>query len=303
MVIKFPVMNRDSWLLLRSEDLTASDVGAAAGVDPYKSPLTLYAEKTGAILPVGENPLLRRGRWLEPAVLQAIKETHPTWEVRTVGMYYRDPDLHLGATPDAVAVTDQPGVTNVQCKVVGPKAYLAHWSDGPPMNYLLQTMTEAMLMDADQSILAALVIDSYSADLYLHEVPRHPGAEQRIREIAKEFWTNVREGKRPAPKMPGDGDVIEALYPVAKQEPVLDLAGDNMLRELLAERHDLKLDMKEAEERIDEIDSEVKGKLGEYEQAVLPGWKISWPTQHRREYTVPAKSFRRLTITSLEETA
>jgi predicted phage-related endonuclease len=301
-IIKYPVTDRDSWLLRRAEDLTASDIAAAAGLDPYKSPLTVYAEKTGAILPVGDNPLMRRGRWLEPAVLQAIRDTRPDWEVRPVGMYYRDTELHLGATPDAVAITDKPGVTNIQCKVVGPRSYLANWSDGPPIGYLLQTICEGMLMEADQSILAALVVDTYSAELFLHDVDRHPGAEARIKEIAREFWLNVREGKRPAPKMPGDGDVIEAIYPVAKQEPVLDLSGDNMLRQLLDERALAKLDRDEAQERIDEIDSEVKGKMGEYAQATLPGWKLSWPTLNRREYTVPAKSYRRLTITSLEET-
>jgi putative phage-type endonuclease len=75
---RYKVHDRDEWLALRAHDLTASDIGAAAGVDPYKSPLALYAEKIGMLMPQADNNAMRRGRWLEAAVLSAIRETHPT---------------------------------------------------------------------------------------------------------------------------------------------------------------------------------------------------------------------------------
>ena len=199
MIERHAVTDRDSWLALRSLDLTASDIGAAVGIDPYKSRLALYAEKTGMLLPQADNNAMRRGRWLEAAVLSAIREENPDWEVRPAGIYLRDPALRLGATPDALAVTDEPGITNIQCKVVNRPGYERDWVDGPPLHYQLQTLAEGMLLRADRSLVAALVIDTYSADLYLHPVPRHEAAEARVEASALLFWADVAAGRQPPP--------------------------------------------------------------------------------------------------------
>ena len=55
--------------------------------------------------------------------------------------------------------------------------------DSPPAMYVLQTLTEAMLWGALKAHIAALVIDTFSAELRMFEVPRHPGAELRTANI------------------------------------------------------------------------------------------------------------------------
>lgn len=296
-----PVTDRATWLALRLPDLTASDVPAAAGIDPYKSPLQLYAEKTGQIMPAADNALMRRGRWLESAVLAALTETHPDWQIRPAKIYCRDTELRLGATPDAIAMTDQPGVTNIQCKVVSKPSYERDWAEGPPMGYMLQTLTEALLLGCERSILAALVIDTYSAELREFPVPRHAAAEARVMEIAQEFWANVASGKRPAADYERDAEVVAKLFPTSRPEPVLDLSGDNRLAELLPARAMLKGEIAELGKRVEAMDVEIKDKLGEHERATLPGWKVSWKTQERKEQVIPASTFRVLRVTEIAE--
>src|SRR5687768_17270690 len=280
MIEKHAVLDRGSWLHMRKQDLTASDVGAVAGVDKFRTPLSVYAEKTGAMISLDDDtPIMRRGRWLESAVLAAVRE-ETGWEIRPVGLYYRDTETRLGATPDAVAVSDKPGVTNVQCKVVSRPVYDRDWSDGPPMSYVLQTLTEGMLMDVHQSVVAALVIDTYSAELYLHEVPRHADAEAKIRSLAQKFWDDVRTGNKPRADFAREAEIIEALYPESQAEPVLDLSGDNMLPALLSQYAAQKSAIALAKKAVAEIETEIKEKLGAAEKAVLPGWKLSWKTQH-----------------------
>jgi putative phage-type endonuclease len=294
------VTDRAQWLALRSRDLTASDIGAAVGVDPYKSRLALYAEKTGLLMPQGDNNAMRRGRWMEAAVLEAIRDENPEWRVEKANVYLRDPALRLGATPDALAQTGLPGLTNVQCKVVNRPAYERDWVDGPPIGYMLQTITEGMLLDAPANIVAALVVDTYTADLFLHHLPRHAGAEERIREVAASFWANVAAGLVPAADETLDAEVVNALYPQSETDPVLDLSEDNMIRSLLAERLTAKVIVKVEQQRVDEIDVLIKEKLGKHERAELPGWKISWKTQHRKEQIVAASTFRALRISETE---
>lgn len=295
------VADRAQWLALRSQDLTASDIGAAVGVDPYKSRLALYAEKTGLLMPQGDNNAMRRGRWMEAAVLEAIRDENSDWRVEKANVYLRDPVLRLGATPDALAQTGiVPGLTNVQCKVVNRPAYDRDWVDGPPIGYMLQTITEGMLLDAPANIVAALVVDTYTADLFLHHLPRHAGAEERIREVAASFWANVAAGRVPAADETLDAEVVNALYPQSETDPVLDLSEDNMIRSLLAERLTAKVIVKVEQQRVDEIDVLIKEKLGKHERAELPGWKISWKTQHRKEQIVAASTFRALRISETE---
>ena len=301
MIEKFPVMERAEWLARRSLDLTASDIGAAIGRDRFKTPLALYAEKTGDLMPAADNAAMRRGRWLESAVLSALRDEHPDWEIRPVGLYYRDPSLRLGATPDFVGLTDQPGVTNIQAKVVSRPIFDRDWSDGPPMSYVLQTLTETMLMDAQQGLVAALVIDTYSADLQTFPVPRHAGAEAKVREIAADFWKNVATGKRPAVDASRDAELIEAMYPLPTVPDALDLSRDNMAAALLPEWYALKTGMAIDKKRLGEIETEIKAKLGDHERATLPGWAISWKAQTRAEHVVKASTFRVLRISEIDE--
>lgn len=299
MIERFIITDRAQWLAWRSQDLTASDIAAAVGLDPYKTPLKLYAEKTGQLMPDPDNASMRRGRWLEAAVLSAIREENPLWEVRPANVYLRDPQLRFGATPDALAVTDQPGLTNVQCKVVSRPVYERDWADGPPLGYVLQTLAEGMLLDAAQSLLAALVIDTYSASLELHPVPRHEAAEARVRRIVADFWANVASGRRPVADYARDAETVAALFPQSVPEPALDLSGDNRMAYLLTQRAGHKATMAIYEKEVAAIDTEIKDKLGPHEIATLPGWKISWKTQARREVIIPASTYRALRINEM----
>ena len=42
-------MSRDAWLEARSHSLGGSDAAAVMGLNPYKSPFALWAEKTGMV--------------------------------------------------------------------------------------------------------------------------------------------------------------------------------------------------------------------------------------------------------------
>lgn len=100
---KIPITSRSQWLELRRRDITASDIGAACGLSPFKSPLRIWAEKVGEVAETAETAAMRRGRWLETAVLAALADEHPDWVISQPNIYVRDPDARIGATIDAIA--------------------------------------------------------------------------------------------------------------------------------------------------------------------------------------------------------
>jgi predicted phage-related endonuclease len=314
MIERFAITDRASWLAMRSHDLTASDIGAVIGIDPYKTPYQVWAEKAG-LAETADSNILRRGRWLEPAVLEALKEELPDWRFVRPGIYLRDPDCRLGATPDALGEDrlliggrvdpDEPGLVNIQLKVISRPAFEKDWAAGSaPIGYQLQTLCEGMLLDAAYSLLAALVLDTWSAELELRTVPRHAAAEQRIRDIARRFWTAFEEGHAPQPDYSRDAETVRALFPPDPQKPApIDFSTDNRLGGLLSVRAELKDNIKAAEEDCAAIDAEIVHKLDGAEAACLPGWKISHTIAHRDAYQVAAKDYPVLRIARTKEMA
>ena len=287
------VTNRELWLRWRREDLTASDIAAAAGFDPRRSPFSVYAEKTGMVEPEVDNALMRRGRWLEPAVLAALREQQPTWRIRPANVYLRDPDSRLGATPDAVAVVPDIGLVNAQLKVVSRPVFERDWADGVPIYYEIQTIVEGLLTEAKMSVIAALVIDTFNAELVIREVPRHEGAEQRAVEIAREFWERVAAQKPPMAQYDMDADLLRSILPAEVEGRVIDLSTDNRIGELLDQRERLSKLESQAKKELKAINAEVGEKIGDAESAIVPGWRtITYKTQHRKAYEVAATSFR-----------
>ena len=59
---------RDDFLSYRKAHVGSSDIAAIAGLDKWKTPLDVWAEKTGRIPPKEDNDTLWYGRKLEPIV-------------------------------------------------------------------------------------------------------------------------------------------------------------------------------------------------------------------------------------------
>lgn len=284
-----PIKTRDEWLAWRKDALTASDIGAVAGVDPYKTPLRVYAEKMTDIS-VEEAAIMRRGRMFEHAAYGYLQEDHPDWEWSRPGAFYLDVDLKLGCTPDAFADTDH-GRVNVQIKTCAAPTFEA-WDGKPPTGYLLQTVCENMLTKADRGILAVMVVSAYSAEMHEFEVPRHAAAEKRVCDLARQFWRNVKAGLVPRPVYTMDGEVIGKMFPPDDNVEVpLDLSTDNRIRDILDMREALKGEIKGCEEDVKALDAEIVHKLNGATLAFCDGWKITNKTTHRGEYTVAAKEF------------
>jgi predicted phage-related endonuclease len=303
MIEKWRITDRQEWLAWRRQDLTASDVAAAIGLDPHHTAAALYAEKCGRISSRVDTPAMQRGRWMEAAVVAALAEQQPHWRIKyPLNIYLRDGAIKLAATPDALAeIPGIEGICNLQFKVVSRPVFERDWIQEPPLGYTLQTLCEGMLLDAAENYLVALVVDTYSAELELFPIERNPAAEAKIKDIATTFWDNIRTGKLPAIDYSRDADTIDRLYPTSRPEPVLDLSGDNSLAKMLPVRAMFKAERDELDAAINAIDTEVKSKLGEHERAELPGWKISWKTQHRKEHLVKAYSYRPLLVTKSRE--
>jgi len=303
------IASHDGWLGNRRQDVTASTVGALIGLHEYQTAYGLWALKAGLVqADPEESPAMRRGRLLEPVGVKLLGEERPTWQILANpvpgGVYLRDPTRRIGATPDAFAVDpERPGFGIVQFKSVEPGIFRQKWREPdtdeiePPLWIAVQAIVEAELAGASWACVAPLVV-SYGIDIYPVEVPLHAGIVKRVGDAVADFWRRVAERDAPDPDYGRDGALIASLY---REDNGLekDLSRDNMMPVILQERSQLKAEIKQRESRIGEIENEIKAKLGEYERAYVPGWKVEWPTIHRAGYAVKPTTYRRLNVKAI----
>lgn len=301
-VDRIEIEDRASWLALRAGDVTASDVAAVLGVDDYRTPARVYAEKTGAIAPPDDNTLMRRGRWFEAAAVAALGEERPTWDVKRAGVYLRAPALGIGATPDAVATRpDRAGFGIVQIKVVAEPVFREKWCGGdierPPLGYQLQTITEGRLAKADWTCVAALIVGTFSAELKLFDVDHgHEPSWTRIVEGVNLFRDYIAAGQMPPLLADRDAETVKALFRREDDaEPPKNLPAD--LLSTLERREDLRAQIKDASEAVEAIDTTIKAALGNSSVGLLAPYRVGWKVEPRKSYTVAASEPRVLRIT------
>jgi predicted phage-related endonuclease len=277
------------WLQWRLGLYTASRMGALFGCDEWTSIADVVAEMHGERRGAGDNPAMRAGRILEPAVIAAINEERPELHVVKATTFHILPELRLGCTPDAFGGDE----LLVQCKTVSVEQW-AKWRHHCPLPYVLQTLCELIVTDRARGMLAVMV-RSPSFPLYLFDVPRHPAAEQRILDAVAEFWRLWDAGLHPVAQS------AEGLAEMTDDGSHVDLSGSNELPPLLDERAALKTTTSGAEKRLKEIDETIKAAIGTASTAWLPGWNISWRTQHRRETVIPERDIRVLRVRAAAE--
>lgn len=268
---------REEWLGWRKDNINASEGGALLGVDKYRTPLQVYYEKFGDLV-TEETEAMRRGRWLEPAVIKAVAETRPDWEVSPRLEYYDDPELRVGCTPDAF-LTDKAGRKGIlQAKSVDERTFQGWRADGEvraPLAYEVQTVIEAMETHRmDFAVLGVLIV-GYRTDLQILPVPVHEGAWGMFLKRAKTFWSDAEQGVTPPVTAP-DAELMKKLYPTSDGS-IIDLSGDVELGKMIAlhdsysgiisKNHSL---IKEIEKKRTAIRNLVKARMGPAEMALLP---------------------------------
>jgi hypothetical protein len=116
------IENVGDWLAWRRTHITASRMGALVNAHPYLSPEQLAGELRGQSTN-GDTPAMRRGRVLEAAVIEALREEHPEWRIERARDYHFLPEHRLGATPDAFFADEEADDGLIECKTVRPEIW------------------------------------------------------------------------------------------------------------------------------------------------------------------------------------
>jgi len=208
---------REDWLAVRKQGIGSSDAAAAVGLNPYKSQLELWLEKTGRDTSL---PKLDPNDEESPAywgnILEPIVATHYTkrsgHRVRRVNAVLQHPDPKL---PWMLANIDREviGADDVQileCKTAGINGARL-WKEGVPEYVQLQVMHQLAVTGKQAADVAVLLGGQH---LEIHRIERDESMIARLINLERLFWDYVVSDTPP----PADGtDSAEAalrcLYP------------------------------------------------------------------------------------------
>jgi len=233
------------WHELRAVGLGGSDIAVVMGLSPWRSAYSLWAEKTGQVIPepLDSDPVML-GNLLEEPLLQMFAHKHPELELFTTGTYV---DGFMVANPDALAKHRYTG----EWFVVEVKTS-AKIMPEIPTHYRSQVMWYQHLLGIERAYLVGL-----AAGRWMEHTQDYDAFEASAMEsAAKRFWKSVEDVARP------DWDGSSSTYETVRRE-VLSVDDSNVnLGDYGIELVNAWANFDEAESRLNLVKSQVLAEMG-----------------------------------------
>lgn len=248
---------------LHPHTLGGSEAGAACGVDPHRSRVMLWLEKTGR----AERAATEAMRWgtrLQDDVLDALTELgYEVFPTEAELMPLRDDARPwLIGHPDGFTVLDDAAAL-LEVKTVGQWAHAAN-GGAVPLAYACQVQHYLHLTGLTRCLLAVLV---GGQRLELLELPRDDGVIRRILALEEAMYGYLCRDECP-PVGPTDREALALMHPsaVAGRMVRLDSEAMGWLRELQARRA---VEDAVVWQRV-ELENRLKAVIGDAETALAP---------------------------------
>ncbi len=269
----------------RKRYIGASEVAAVLGLDPYRTPWDVWADKTGKLEESVTSEAARIGQVFEVGILRLAEEqlgkiTLNQWRVLQ--------GTHLSATDDAIVnETGRP----VEAKFRGIYKFVGdEWgeagTDQVPDDVIAQAQTQLLCTGSDLCHVAVFMTGRGFA---LFVVPLDKDLGKTIIEEVETFWDKyIKTDTEPKQSQPS-ASVIKRL----RRKPGSEVDIPKELVEVLQLRKDaLKIATKESKD----ADTALKAALGTAEAGKFDGGLVTFLQQTRKGYVVKESIYRVLRI-------
>ena len=267
--------NKQKWLMERKNYIGGSDLGAICGLNPYRTALDVYLDKTSDDIRCETSPAMRWGTLLEDTIAKEYAEvTGQTIEIEPNTIYHPSMKF-LGANIDRW-VGDKEYV--LECKTAGftrGKEWGEEGTDQIPESYLVQVAYYAAIC-AVPKIDIAVLIGGQDFRIYTYE--RTKELEDKLIKIACNFWHNHIEKMIP-PKCVSTSDTFN-LFP---QSNYHEIVAESNIIEKLQELKGAKEEESRIQSTIEKLKTDIQEFMRDYDVLidnngnVIATWKNSTP--------------------------
>lgn len=205
------------WPELRESGIGSLDAAAAVGLNPFKSQVRLWMEKTGrsSLLHPTEVPddsSTYWGRLLEPIVAAhyALRTGRKVRRINTALQHPLHPWMLVHVCRE---VAGSPDVQLLECLPVGMDT-VHLWAEGVPDHVRVQVLHQLAVTGLRSADVVALICGQ---ELQIHHIPRDEAVISRLIELERAFWRCVELDQAPPAAGWGPADaVLRALRPSAE---------------------------------------------------------------------------------------
>ncbi|MFA9439959.1 YqaJ viral recombinase family protein [Uliginosibacterium sp. sgz301328] len=270
---------REDWLEVRKRGIGGSDAAASVGLNPYKSPLELWLEKTGRdaqlpkIDPHDETDPTYWGHVLEPFVAaHYTKRTGRRVRKLNAVLQHPDPDLPWMLANIDREVMSCPDVQILECKTAGIQGAKL-WRDGVPEYVQLQVQHQLAVTGKQAADVAVLI---GGQELEIHRIERDELLIHRLITLEREFWRYVETDTPP----PADGSdsselALRCLFP-QDSGAVQDFRQDRDLSAAFADLISVRETLAEQERLEAQLKQRIQQAMGEATTALFETGRVTW---------------------------
>lgn len=276
-LVKTNTLSRDEWLEVRKHGIGSSDAAAAVGLNPYKSQLELWMEKTGRDTdlpkpdPTDTTAPVYWGTLLEPIV--AASYTQQTGrKVRKVNAVLQHPDrpwMLANIDREVVGASD---VQILECKTAGEFG-ARHWGDGVPEYVQLQVQHQLAVTGKQAADVAVLLCGQ---QLKVHRIERDDSLIAKLMLLQERFWHYVTTDTPP----PTDGSdssatALQYLYPRDNGKQ-LDFSQDSQMSALFTDLQDARSQVDKYKQLEEQYKQQIQQAMGDASKAAFETGSVSW---------------------------
>lgn len=302
-------ISHEEWLQYRMQGIGGSDASAAVGMNRWKSPLALWAEKTGQITKKdGQSEQMHWGNLLETVIRDEFANRNPELTVQQMPYIFQSVEH-----PFAIANLD--GIVkdkNGNCSILEIKTASAYrefdWQDGVPLEYVIQVQHYMLVTGLNHAYIALLLGGNKYMQMELH---RDESIIQYLILMESAFWQSVQDLVQP-PVSELDGELLNQLYPKPDNAGgiILPAEADGIIAKYL----NAKSAEDAAKKQKAEAENQLKAMMGKSAAAITKGgYKINWTEVNSNRFNssrfqadnadlyhqyCEASSFRRFSVTA-----
>lgn len=282
MITKVKTASHEEWLKLRSQYIGGSDAAAVVSMNPFASPYSLWAEKTGKVPGFTGNLATEVGTYLEEFVAQKFAQETGK-KVRKCNQGFLNSEY-----PFAIANIDRDIVgedAGLEIKTTDSLNLKKFKGGEYPANYYCQMVHYLAVTGKQRWYLAVLIGNK---EFKWFTLDRDEDEIAALMTAEAEFWELVKKNTPPAVDgIKATSKTLNAVY-ADSDDAVVDLNGFSFnMRKYMA----LKEQIKDLETQAEQIANQVKKFMGKAGRGECAEYKISWKTQTKN--TFDSKRFAR----------
>lgn len=214
MIKMLKLKSHEEWLKMRTSYIGGSDASCVVGMNPYKTNVDLWEQKTGRSKPenIDDNPFVEYGRNAEDYLRELFALDFPQYEVKycenNIWLNDKYPFGHASLDGWLMDEIGRFGVLEIKTTNILQSIQKEKWNHRIPDNYYIQVLHYMIITEADFAVLKAQLKYDYDGEIFLttkhYQIERAEVLDdiEYLIDAEKRFYQAIKDDRRPSLLLP-----------------------------------------------------------------------------------------------------